>query len=107
MMQARIVDPETGKDAARGETGEMLLAGPNIMLGYLNRPEANKETLVTDEKGTIWLRTGDIARVDEDGWFMITDRLKELIKVKGFREPQARRRLQEDLHSLTRSLLSH
>ncbi|BGP55422.1 hypothetical protein JCM8202_003750 [Rhodotorula sphaerocarpa] len=89
MMQARIVDPETGKDAPRGETGEMLLAGPNIMLGYLNRPEANKETLVTDEKGTIWLRTGDIARVDEDGWFMITDRLKELIKVKGFQVPPA------------------
>lgn len=85
MMRGRIVDPTTGKDVAPGAEGEMLLAGPNVMLGYLNRPEANKETLVTDEHGTVWLRTGDIARVDEDGFFYILDRLKELIKVKGFR----------------------
>lgn len=85
MMRSRILDPETGKDVKPGEQGEMLLAGPNIMLGYLNRPEANKETLVKDEQGTVWLRTGDIARVDDEGWFYIMDRLKELIKVKGFR----------------------
>ncbi|GJN89353.1 hypothetical protein Rhopal_002333-T1 [Rhodotorula paludigena] len=89
MMRGRIVDPTTGKDVAPGAEGEMLLAGPNVMLGYLNRPEANKETLVTDEHGTIWLRTGDIARVDEDGFFYILDRLKELIKVKGFQVPPA------------------
>lgn len=84
-MRSRILDPETGKDVPQGQQGEMLLAGPNIMLGYLNRPEANEETLVKDEEGTVWLRTGDIARVDEEGWFYIMDRLKELIKVKGFR----------------------
>ena len=58
------------------------------MLGYLNRPEANAETLVEDSTGR-WLRTGDIALVDEDGFFFITDRLKELIKVKGFQVPPA------------------
>ncbi|BGP39960.1 hypothetical protein JCM10449v2_003918 [Rhodotorula kratochvilovae] len=89
MMRGRIVDPETGKDVARGEQGEMLLAGPNVMLGYLNRPEANAETLVRDEEGTVWLKTGDIARVDDEGWFFILDRLKELIKVKGFQVPPA------------------
>ncbi|GAA5963312.1 hypothetical protein JCM8115_000973 [Rhodotorula mucilaginosa] len=91
MMRARIVDPETDKDVAPGEAGELLMAGPNIMLGYLNRPEANKETLVTDSEGTVWLKTGDIARVEDGkkGWFWITDRLKELIKVKGFQVPPA------------------
>lgn len=67
MMRGRIVDPETNKDVKQGESGEMLLAGPNIMLGYLNRPEANAETLVKDAEGTTWLKTGDIARVDEEG----------------------------------------
>ncbi|TNY20897.1 AMP binding protein [Rhodotorula diobovata] len=89
MMRGRIVDPETNKDVKQGESGEMLLAGPNIMLGYLNRPEANAETLVKDAEGTTWLKTGDIARVDEEGLFYITDRLKELIKVKGFQVPPA------------------
>lgn len=99
MMRARIVDPETDKDVAPGEAGELLMAGPNIMLGYLNRPEANKETLVADSEGTVWLKTGDIARVEDGkkGWFWITDRLKELIKVKGFRAlPFSNRILQTD-----------
>jgi len=90
----------------------MLLAGPNIMLGYLNRPEANAETLVKDAEGTTWLKTGDIrvstrrvrllssfchlvadsrltAASSHAGLFYITDRLKELIKVKGFQVPPA------------------
>ncbi|GAA5897590.1 hypothetical protein JCM6882_003526 [Rhodosporidiobolus microsporus] len=84
-VKARLVDPESGKDVARGESGELWLAGPNVVLGYLNRPKANEETLVQDPKypGTTWLRTGDIAYVDEKGNFYISDRLKELIKVKG------------------------
>jgi long-subunit acyl-CoA synthetase (AMP-forming) len=49
------------------------------MLQYHNRPDATKETLVEDG----WLRTGDVGKVDEDGWFYITDRIKELIKYKG------------------------
>ncbi|GAA6002384.1 hypothetical protein JCM10207_001092 [Rhodosporidiobolus poonsookiae] len=88
MMTARIVDPETGKDAPRGSQGELWLAGPNVMLGYLNREEATAETLFR-ENGTTWLKTGDIAYVDEEGNFYIADRLKELIKVKGFQVPPA------------------
>ncbi|KAK4703755.1 4-coumarate--CoA ligase, partial [Phenoliferia sp. Uapishka_3] len=83
MMRGRICDPETGKDVAPGEEGEMLLQGPNVMLGYLNRPESNAETLITDEDG-VWLKTGDIAFCDAQGYWFITDRLKELIKYKGF-----------------------
>lgn len=51
------------------------------MLGYLNRPAANAETLITDKDG-IWLKTGDIAYVDEKGYYFICDRMKELIKYK-------------------------
>ncbi|KDE08326.1 hypothetical protein MVLG_01367 [Microbotryum lychnidis-dioicae p1A1 Lamole] len=83
MMRGRIVDPETGKDVEPGEQGEMWVQGPNVMLGYLNRPEANAETLVEDAHGR-WLKTGDIAWVDQKGYYFITDRLKELIKYKGF-----------------------
>ncbi|GAA5824248.1 hypothetical protein JCM11251_001581 [Rhodosporidiobolus azoricus] len=91
MMQARLIDPESGKDVPRGEAGELWLAGPNVMLGYLNRPEANAETLVQDPlyPGTTWLRTGDIGHVDKEDNFYISDRLKELIKVKGFQVPPA------------------
>jgi acyl-CoA synthetase (AMP-forming)/AMP-acid ligase II len=78
--EARIVDPETGEDAPAGERGELWCRGPQIMRGYLNNPTATRNCL--DEEG--WLRTGDIVEVDEDGWFMVVDRLKELIKYKGY-----------------------
>jgi acyl-CoA synthetase (AMP-forming)/AMP-acid ligase II len=76
----RIRDPETGRDLGPGEEGELLVRGPQVMKGYLNNLSANAETLVEDG----WLRTGDIAMIDADGWLFIRDRLKELIKVKGF-----------------------
>jgi 4-coumarate--CoA ligase len=59
--------------------GELWVRAPNIMKGYWNKPEATKETLTPDG----WLKTGDIAYVDEEGKFYIVDRKKELIKVKG------------------------
>ena len=68
-----------------GDEGEIWMKGPIIMKGYINRPEATADTLVEDG----WLRTGDVAKVDEDGWFYITDRIKELIKYKGFQVPPA------------------
>ncbi len=68
-----------GRDAGPGEAGELWVRGPQVMLGYHNRPEATAETLVDG-----WLRTGDLAEVDAEGWVYIRDRLKELIKVKGF-----------------------
>lgn len=78
--ECRIVDPETSKDMPTGEDGELWVRGPQVMKGYLNNPEATARTIVEDG----WLRTGDIAHFDEDGYLYITDRLKELIKYKGF-----------------------
>jgi acyl-CoA synthetase (AMP-forming)/AMP-acid ligase II len=79
-MECRIVSVETGEDAAPGERGELWMRGPNVMKGYLGNPEATAATV--DEDG--WLHTGDVAIVDEDGYFTIVDRVKELIKYKGF-----------------------
>ena len=78
--ECRIVDPETGRDLATGERGEVWVRGPQVMKGYLNNPEATARTVVAGG----WLRTGDIGIVDADGYLTIVDRLKELIKVKGF-----------------------
>src|SRR5438067_453173 len=83
--ECRIVDPATGGDLGRGEAGELLIRGPQVMTGYINNPEATAETL--DAAG--WLHTGDIGHVDADGYFTIVDRLKELIKYKGFQVPPA------------------
>jgi acyl-CoA synthetase (AMP-forming)/AMP-acid ligase II len=78
--ECRLVDPETGRDAEPGERGELWIRGPQVMQGYLNNDEATRNTV--DEDG--WLHTGDVGVVDEDGFFQIVDRLKELIKYKGF-----------------------
>ena len=83
--EARLVDPETGEDVAEDEAGELWVRGPQVMEGYLNNPEATRETLVQDG----WLRTGDIARIDPEGFTYIVDRLKELIKYKGHQVPPA------------------
>jgi acyl-CoA synthetase (AMP-forming)/AMP-acid ligase II len=78
--ECRLVDPETGADVGPGERGEVWIRGPQVMRGYLNNPEATAATI--DAEG--WLHTGDIASADHDGLFRIVDRLKELIKYKGF-----------------------
>ncbi|SDC18706.1 AMP-binding protein [Ruegeria marina] len=78
--ESRIVNPETLADMPPGEDGELWVRGPQVMKGYLNNPAATAATIV--EGG--WLRTGDIAHFDADGYLYITDRLKELIKYKGF-----------------------
>ncbi|CAN6657405.1 oxalate--CoA ligase [Trichomonascus vanleenenianus] len=77
-QEARVVDPD-GNDVAPGERGELWMRGPNIMRGYLNNPEATANTLTKDG----WLKTGDVAVVDEHHQFYIVDRVKELIKSKG------------------------
>lgn len=78
--ELRLIDVVSGEAAAPGEPGELWLRGPQVMQGYLNNPEAT--AVILDADG--WLHTGDIAQVDEDGYFYIVDRLKELIKVKGY-----------------------
>jgi 4-coumarate--CoA ligase len=84
-MQCRLVDPATGEDIAvpaegTSAPGHLLCRGPNVMLGYLNQPRETADAL--DAQG--FLRTGDIATVRADGVVTIVDRLKELIKYKGY-----------------------
>ncbi len=79
-VDAKIVDLETGtRDLGPGEVGELVVRGPNLMDGYWNRPD---ETALTLRNG--WLYTGDIATMDEEGYFSIVDRKKEMIIVSGF-----------------------
>jgi len=78
--ECRIVDPETGRDLGANEPGEVWIRGPQVMKGYLNNPEATARTVDADG----WLHTGDIGVVDDEGYLLVVDRLKELIKVKGF-----------------------
>jgi len=76
----KIVSLETGEELPPGEIGELLVFGPQVMQGYWNNPEATAETLTPDG----WLRTGDIASADPDGYIRIHDRKKEMIKYKGY-----------------------
>ncbi|MEU7025168.1 AMP-binding protein [Streptomyces sp. NPDC046275] len=78
MRLLALDDPE--KDVPAGEEGEIAIRGPQVMKGYLGRPEATAAMIDADG----WLRTGDVGRVDADGWLYVVDRVKELIKYKGF-----------------------
>jgi 4-coumarate--CoA ligase len=80
-----IVDPATGESVGIDVDGEVWVRGPQVMKGYLNNPTATAETLDADG----WLHTGDIGHIDADGHLFIVDRLKELIKYKGFQVPPA------------------
>ena len=78
--EVRIADLEdSSKDVATGETGEVLIRGPQVMQGYWNKPEATAETIVDG-----WLRTGDIGRMDAEGYFYIVDRKKDMIISGGY-----------------------
>ncbi|MEU3501835.1 4-coumarate--CoA ligase family protein [Streptomyces hundungensis] len=92
MRILRLDDP--GRDAEPGEEGEIAIRGPQVMKGYLGRPEATAALI--DPAG--WVHTGDVGRVDGDGWLYVVDRVKELIKYKGFQVAPA------DLEAL---LLTH
>ena len=78
--ECRLVDPATGAELGPNQEGEVCVRGPQNMKGYLNNPEATARTIDADG----WLHTGDIGYADEDGHFFIVDRVKELIKYKGF-----------------------
>ena len=77
---ARIVDLNTGEPLPVGEVGELCVKGPQVMKGYWNRPDETAATI--DEEG--WLHTGDIARMDEEGYFYIVDRKKDIIIASGY-----------------------
>ena len=84
--EEKVVDVDTGtREVPAGETGELLVRGPQVMKGYYNNRQATAETITEDG----WLHTGDIVRMDPDGYVWVLDRKKELIKYKGFQVPPA------------------
>jgi long-chain acyl-CoA synthetase len=83
--EMKIVDLETGtREVAVGDEGELCIAGPQVMKGYWNRPDETAIALRTDAEGRTWLHTGDVARMDEDGYTYIVQRKKDMIIVSGF-----------------------
>ncbi|WP_057882157.1 long-chain-fatty-acid--CoA ligase [Tsuneonella troitsensis] len=83
--RVRLLDKEDpSRPPPQGEPGELVIAGPQIMQGYWNRPDAAKDAFA-DFDGTRWLRTGDVAQIDADGFIAIVDRIKDMIAVGGFK----------------------
>ena len=93
-ISVRIVNPETHEPVPMGETGLLLVRGPNVMQGYLNRPEKTAEVLHDG-----WYNTGDIANVDEDGFVRITDRMSRFSKIGGEMVPHIK--VEDKLHELS------
>jgi acyl-[acyl-carrier-protein]-phospholipid O-acyltransferase / long-chain-fatty-acid--[acyl-carrier-protein] ligase len=93
-ISVRIVNPETFDPLPLGETGLLLVRGPNVMQGYLNRPEKTAEVLRDG-----WYNTGDIAAVDEDGFIRITDRMSRFSKIAGEMVPHIK--VEDKLHELS------
>ncbi|CAN6296657.1 unnamed protein product [Urochloa humidicola] len=83
--EAKIVDPDTGEALPVNRTGELWIRGPYVMKGYFKNTEATQSTLTPEG----WLKTGDLCYIDEDGYLFVVDRLKELIKYKGYQVPPA------------------
>ncbi len=84
-IECKLVDPESGEEVGVGERGELWVKGPNVMVGYLHNTEATDATKDADG----YLHTGDIAVIDDEGVYSIVDRVKELIKYKGYQVPPA------------------
>jgi len=81
----KVVDVESGMhELPAGEAGELCIAGPQVMKGYWNRPDETAQALRMSDDGRVWFHTGDIARIDEDGFTSIVQRKKDLIIVDGF-----------------------
>ena len=81
---ARVIDPTTLKEVPQGEQGEIIMSGPQIFSGYWKRPDATKDAFI-ELDGKRFFRSGDLGRVDEEGYFFITDRLKRMINASGFK----------------------
>ena len=82
--QAHVIDPDTLEEMSQGEQGEIIVHGPEVFEGYWQRPEATAAAFI-DWNGKRFFRTGDLGRVDEDGYFFLTDRLKRMINASGFK----------------------
>ena len=78
-IEAKVVNIETGETAGPGEDGELFIKGPHIMKGYYKNEEATNEAFKDG-----WFKTGDVVCYDSEGWFYIVDRIKDMIKVKGY-----------------------
>jgi fatty-acyl-CoA synthase len=83
-VDARVVDPETLKELPQGESGEIVMSGPQIFKGYWKRPEATASAFF-ERDGKSFFRSGDMGRIDEEGYFFMTDRLKRMINASGFK----------------------
>ena len=81
---ARIIDPETLQEMPQGEAGEIIICGPEVFKGYWKRPDATAQAFI-EHDGKRFFRSGDLGRVDEDGYFFLTDRLKRMINASGFK----------------------
>lgn len=83
-VESRIVDPETLEDLPQGQVGELVTSGPQVMLGYWRNEEANREAFF-ERDGKRFFRTGDLACIDEDGYYFMRDRLKRMINASGYK----------------------
>ncbi|MGJ7918581.1 long-chain fatty acid--CoA ligase [Massilia sp. LXY-6] len=83
-VDARLVDPDSRRELGPGEVGEIVVHGAQVMQGYWNNPQASAESFVEID-GKRFLRTGDLARLDEDGYFFMVDRLKRMINASGYK----------------------
>ncbi len=83
-VDSRVIDPLTLLEVAQGEQGEIIMSGPQIFSGYWKRPEATAEAFIEID-GKRFFRSGDLGRVDEEGYFFMTDRLKRMINASGFK----------------------
>jgi fatty-acyl-CoA synthase len=82
--ESRVIDPDTLQEMPQGEAGEIIIHGPSVFHGYWKRPDATETAFITFE-GKRFFRSGDLGRVDEDGYFFITDRLKRMINASGYK----------------------
>nr|AKB95181.1 long chain fatty acid CoA ligase [uncultured bacterium] len=82
--ESKVIDPETLQEVPQGEIGEIIIRGPQVFKGYWDNPQATAEAFM-ELDGKSWFRSGDLGRIDEDGYFFITDRLKRMINASGFK----------------------
>jgi len=80
----RICKPGTEEELPYGEEGEICLSGPSVMIGYINHPEENASTLHKDEDGVVWLHTGDLGAMDDEGFIFFKQRIKRMIITSGY-----------------------